>query len=108
MVNPEEAEYAKGALIELPYPTDDVRLLTGAAANAVERVFRPGFKYSKAEVMLVNLCRPGEFTENLFSTTQYVESTNLMAVLDKINNRWGRGTVRSAAGANQTRLGDAT
>lgn len=96
MFNPDEAKYANGVLIELPYPTDDVRLLTKAAVNAVERVFRPGFKYSKAEVMLVNLCLPGEFTEDLFATTQSAEATNLMTVLDKINERWGRGTLRSA------------
>ncbi|WP_367256244.1 translesion error-prone DNA polymerase V subunit UmuC [Pseudomonas sp. stari2] len=96
MFNPDEAKYANGVLIELPYPTDDVRLLTNAAVNAVERVFRPGFKYSKAEVMLVNLCQPGQFTEDLFATTQSAEATNLMTVLDKINERWGRGTLRSA------------
>ncbi|WP_085683132.1 MULTISPECIES: translesion error-prone DNA polymerase V subunit UmuC [unclassified Pseudomonas] len=96
MFNPDEAKYASGILIELPYPTDDVRLLTNAAVNAVERVFRPGFKYSKAEVMLVNLCQPGEFTEDLFATTQSARATNLMTVLDKINERWGRGTLRSA------------
>ncbi|UVM28781.1 translesion error-prone DNA polymerase V subunit UmuC [Pseudomonas sp. B21-021] len=96
MFNPDEAKYASGVLIELSYPTDDVRLLTKAAVNAVERVFRPGFKYSKAEVMLVNLCQPGEFTEDLFVTTQSAEATRLMTVLDKINERWGRGTLRSA------------
>lgn len=96
MFNPDEAKYANGVLIELPYPTDDVRLLTNAAVNAVERVFRPGFKYSKAEVMLINLCQPGEFTEDLFAATQSAEATKLMTVLDKINERWGRGTMRSA------------
>jgi nucleotidyltransferase/DNA polymerase involved in DNA repair len=39
--------YANGALVELPYPTNDVRLLTKAATEAVHRLFRPGFKYSK-------------------------------------------------------------
>jgi len=46
MFNPEEAKYSNGVLIELPYPTDDVRLLTKTTGDAVERVFLPGF-YSK-------------------------------------------------------------
>jgi len=46
--------------------------------------------------MLVNLCQAGEFTEDLFATTQSAEATNLMTVLDKITERWGRGTLRSA------------
>ncbi len=45
MFNPEEAKYANGVLIELPYPTEDVRLLTREAVKAIDRVFRPGFRY---------------------------------------------------------------
>ena len=50
MFTPEEAKYANGARVELRYPTNDVRLMTKAATEAVNRLFRPGFKYSKAEV----------------------------------------------------------
>lgn len=60
MFNPEEAKYANGVLVELPYPTDDVRLMTKAAVEAVDRVYRTGFKYSKAEVLLDNLCQKGQ------------------------------------------------
>jgi len=54
MFNTEEAKFANGVVVDLPYPTDDVRLLTKAALDALERVYRPGFKYSKVEVMLLN------------------------------------------------------
>ena len=59
MFNPDEAKYAKGALVELPYPTNDTLLLTRAATEAVEQVYRAGFRYSKAEVLLMDLRRPG-------------------------------------------------
>jgi DNA polymerase V len=62
MFNPEEAKYANGALVELPCPTNDVRLMTKAATEAVNRLFRQGFNYSKAEVLLLDLRQPGEFT----------------------------------------------
>jgi len=97
MFNPDEAKYANGVVIDLPYPTDDVRLLTTAAVDALDRVFRPGFSYSKAEVLLLNLCQPGEYTDDLFAISQPTEATRVMAVLDKINGRWGRGTLRSAS-----------
>ena len=96
MFNPEEAKYANGVIVDLPYPTDDVRLLTKAAVDALDRVFRPGFNYSKAEVMLLNLCQPGEYTDDLFAISQPAEATKVMAVLDQINGRWGRGTLRAA------------
>ncbi|MBV4474733.1 translesion error-prone DNA polymerase V subunit UmuC [Pseudomonas botevensis] len=97
MFNPEEAKYANGVVIDLPYPTDDVRLLTKVAVDALDCVFRPGFNYSKAEVLLLNLCQPGEYTDDLFATSQPVEATKVMSVLDQINQRWGKGTLRTAS-----------
>ncbi|AKA84872.1 Error-prone, lesion bypass DNA polymerase V (UmuC) [Pseudomonas synxantha] len=97
MFNPEEAKYANGVVVDMPYPTDDVRLLTQAAVGALDRLFRPGFKYSKAEVMLIDLCQPGEYTDDLFAKSQPAEATRVMTVLDQINERWGRGTLRSAS-----------
>ena len=97
MFNPDEARYANGVLVELPYPTNDVRLITKAATQAVERLFRPGFRYSKAEVLLMDLRQPGEFTDDLFAHTQPAAADKVMSVLDEINNRWGRGTLRAAA-----------
>ncbi|WP_248764905.1 translesion error-prone DNA polymerase V subunit UmuC [Pseudomonas protegens] len=97
MFNPEEAKYANGVLVELPYPTNDVRLMTKMAVEALDRVFRPGFKYSKAEVLLLNLCQPGEYTDDLFAVAQPSETDKVMKVLDQINNRWGRGTLRAAS-----------
>jgi DNA polymerase V len=97
MFNPEEAKYANGVVVDLPYPTDDVRLLIKLAVDALDRLFRPGFNYSKAEVMLLNLCQRGEYTDDLFATSQPAEASRVMAVLDQINGRWGRGTVRAAS-----------
>jgi DNA polymerase V len=94
MFNPEEAKYANGALVELPYPTNDVRLMTKAATEAVNRLFRPGFKYSKAEVLLMDLRQPGEFTDDLFAHSQPVTADKVMTVLDEINGRWGKGVLR--------------
>lgn len=97
MFNPDEAKYANGVVVDMPYPTDDVRLLTKTAVDALDHIYRPGFNYSKAEVMLLNLCQPGEYTDDLFAVSQSTEATRVMTVLDQINDRWGRGTLRSAS-----------
>lgn len=97
MFNPEEAKYANGVLVDLPYPTDDTRLLTKGALEGVERIYREGFRYSKAEVLLLDLSQRGEITGDLFAASQPVESERLMGVLDSVNARWGRGTLRLAS-----------
>lgn len=96
MFNPDEARYAQGVLVELPYPTNDTLLLTRAATESVERIYRPGFRYSKAEVLLLDLRQPGEFTDDLFAVTQPVACDRLMSVLDEINGKYGRGTMHTA------------
>ncbi|MDH1508539.1 Y-family DNA polymerase [Pseudomonas mosselii] len=97
MFNPDEAKYAKGALVELPYPTNDTLLLTRAATEAAAQVFRSGFRYSKAEVLLMDLRQPGEFSDDLFAVTQPVACDRLMMMLDEINGKYGRGTMRTAS-----------
>jgi DNA polymerase V len=57
-------------------------------------VYRPGFAFSKAEVLLLDLCRRGEYTDDLFAPTQPEVSQKVMAVLDAVNAKWGRGTLR--------------
>jgi DNA polymerase V len=97
MFNPDEGKYANGALVELPYPTNDVRLMTKAAIQAVDRLFRPGYRYSKAEVLLMDLRQSGEFTDDVFAQVQPATADRIMGVLDEINERWGRGTLRAAS-----------
>lgn len=94
MFNPNEPTFAKGLLCELPYPTDDTRLIIQAALAGLEQIYRPGFAFSKAEVLLVDLCGRGEFTDDLFAASQPETSEKIMAVLDAINTKWGRGTLR--------------
>ncbi|MBZ9783377.1 Y-family DNA polymerase [Pseudomonas sp. REP124] len=97
MFNSDEAHYAQGVMVELPYPTCDTLLMTRMATEAVAKIFRPGFRYSKAEVLLMDLRQPGEFTEDLFASKQSTECVRLMQVMDNINGRWGRGTLRAAS-----------
>lgn len=97
MFNPNEGKYARGVICQLPYPTDDTRLLIQAAAEGLERIYLAGYSYSKAEVLLLSLCQRGEYTPDLFAPGQDISSERVMGVLDQINAKWGRGTLRPAA-----------
>ncbi|WP_341303230.1 DUF4113 domain-containing protein [Pseudomonas sp. TMP25] len=60
------------------------------------KLYRPGFSYAKAEVMLLELCQRHECTMDLFTPDQPARTEQLMTVLDQVNARWGRGTLHPA------------
>lgn len=90
-------KYAKGITCTPEYPTDDVRLLTKHALRGLDAIYRPGYAYSKAEVLLMDLRNRGEFTQDLFTDSQPAKSDALMSVMDRINRRWGSECLRTAA-----------
>ncbi len=46
MFNPREAKYANGLLCQVPFPTDDTRLIIAAAQEGIKRLYRNGFTYA--------------------------------------------------------------
>ncbi len=94
MHNPDQPRYANAINCPLPYPTDDTRVLAAAAIRGLDAIYRPGYAYSKAEVLLMDLRQRGEFTGDLFAAAPSPGANRLMAVIDRINAREGRGTVR--------------
>jgi len=90
-----QAQYQKGMSIPLTAPTDDSLRLIRAALWGLERIYRPDFAYQKAGVALLDLIPRGTCQGDFFSSVR--DNTRLMGTLDRINTRWGRGTLRSAA-----------
>jgi DNA polymerase V len=78
-------------------PTDDTRLIAEHAAWSLKRIFRPEFRYKKAGVLLMDLCRRAIAQRTLFVHCDPDESAKLMAVVDRINQEHGRGTIRLAS-----------
>lgn len=92
--NPHQPRYANALSVALPAPTDDTRVILAPALRALEAIYRPGFAYSKCSILLTDLSQRGEVTADLFAPAPRPGSERLMAALDAINKREGRGTVR--------------
>jgi DNA polymerase V len=90
--------YAKSSNIKLPESTSDTSILTKAALQALKKIFRPGFKYKKAGVMLTGIV-PNSYKQiGLDSSDSDNEKTNsLLESIDQINHIWGRSTVKLAS-----------
>lgn len=101
---PEAPQYQRSVTVPLAFPTDDTRVLVRIATRTLEGIFKAGFIYQKAGVMLSELTPRTVRQASLFGDEdgEDARSAPLMATLDAINQRWGRGTVRSlAAGVTQ-------
>lgn len=60
----------------------------------LQRIFTPGVYYQKAGVMLLNTVAAGGQQTDLFGYTERDEkSESLMSVMDRINNKYSRGTI---------------
>lgn len=85
-----------GMAVNLPQPTSDTPELISRAAAVLNRLYRPGHSYRKVGVVLLDLSPADQTQPNLFQPPQR-EREELMDALDRINRRWGRDTIHSAA-----------
>ena len=76
-------------------PTADSRLLAATASALLQQLYRSGYRYQKAGVVLTELQPAATAQAGLFDDpAATVRSQALMAALDRINGTMGRGTVR--------------
>lgn len=79
-------QYSNSATHTLSVPTQDSRELLALTRDLSERIYRPGFYYAKAGVMLGDFYALGVFQPSLFETTESKPNSKaLMEVLDKLN-----------------------
>ncbi len=90
--------YANSATVGLDRPTRDSGVLVTCAVQGLERIYREGYAYQRAGVLLPDLVAESAEQGLLFAETpgDTARSNRLMDALDKINRAQGRGTVRYA------------
>lgn len=87
-------QYQRGLLVPLPTPSDNTRQLARAALFGLRRLFRPGFAYQKAGVMLSELIPIAQRPRTLFDdTAAQARSQSTMRVMDSINRIMGEHTL---------------
>ncbi|CAK6696220.1 Y-family DNA polymerase [Synechococcus sp. CBW1107] len=92
--------YANAATVALPLASNDTSVLLAAALPLAERLFRPHKPLQKAGVLLQNLQPLEQLQHHLLAPLppeQQQRREALMATIDGLNRRYGRGTVQWAA-----------
>lgn len=93
-------QYSASTSINLVNPSSDTRELISWSKICLDKIFREGYSYKKVGVYLDELTSETTLQYDLFDQLSIVEnktSDELMKTLDKINARFGRATIHTAA-----------
>ena len=93
----DQPQYSNSATLRLAVPSDATDTLIAAALRGLRRIYRTGYAFNKAGVMLMNLSSADTGQPNLFPELDQPQSSPLDATLDAINQRFGQATLRYAA-----------
>ena len=88
--------YTNSKTVDLPIATNNSIEIVKAALSALETIFKNGYRYQKAGVMLSHLCESTN-NKNLFSSERDEKINNLMKSIDNTNYRYGRSTLSLAS-----------
>jgi DNA polymerase V len=94
-----DPQYSRSASIPLPSPTSDSAHITQTACAILKHIYRPGYKYAKAGVMLMDLQPATRQQLTLDLEADMPENRiRLMQAMDQINRRFGRGSLVLGSG----------
>ena len=93
--------YSNSKTIDLPIATDNSIEIVKTALTGLKYIFKNGYRYQKAGIMLSGLSS-SQGSKNLFSSIKDIKIKNLMKSIDNTNYRFGRSTLSLAsAGINK-------
>jgi len=91
----EQAQYSKNILVKLPFPTNSNMEIARFAVEGLKVIFKEGYLYKKAGVIVMDFCPENEIQQNLFENAnpRYKE---LMKTVDKLNKSIGQHKIKLA------------
>ena len=88
--------YSNAKTIDFPIATNNSIEIVKTAVTILETIFKNGYQYQKAGVMLTGLSNANDKT-NLFSSEKDEKINSLMRSIDNTNHRYGRSTLSVAS-----------
>ena len=93
--NNDAPQYSRSIVIKTDYPTDSTIDLNRFAQIGLNALFREGYQYKKAGVILMGLTPNSQVQLSLFNASN-PKHAPLMCVMDKLNQSIGKTTVKFA------------
>lgn len=92
----QDPQYHPSLTVALVQPSADIGAFLTAANQALRRIYRTGYRYKKAGIMLQGIQSDQVWQNDLFAPEPDPVREALMQTLDRVNRKYGRGTVKAA------------
>jgi DNA polymerase V len=99
---PELPQHHESLLLPLPVATDSTLELTQAAIKILRKIYKKGYAYKKAGVILLQISSKSAVQSQLFDEVDRPKHSRLMQTMDQINSQFGKGSLTLAAQASDT------
>lgn len=98
------SQYANAASLCLPMATANTAELICYALRALESIYKPGYIYKKAGIVISEIIPEKNAQLSLFTPAEpWQQNKQVTKTMDRINARWGKDTIRyGAQGLEQT------
>ena len=90
-------QYNKGIVIGLNTPCSDTAQIIKLSTTAIDMIYRSGYLYQKAGIMLLDLIPENVNQYDFFENTNYTSSDKRMKVMDSLNKKFGTGTITNGS-----------
>jgi DNA polymerase V len=89
-------QYSRNIVVKLPFPTNSSIELSRFATQALQRIFKQGYHYKKAGVIVMDFT-PEDSTQLTFFENSDPRHVPLMKAIDVLNNLYGQQKIRLAS-----------
>jgi DNA polymerase V len=93
----QDAQFHASQSTALAFPSSDTIEFNSVAMTLLSQLYKPGYLYKKAGVMIAGIETATGRQVDLFAPQPKPEREKLMQTMDTLNGKYGRGTVQLAS-----------
>ena len=91
-----QRQYSRSVVIKLPFQTNSGIEITKMAVKGLKKIYKQGYNYKKAGVILLNIS-PQHLRQTTLFTEPDPRHKRLMEVMDNMNRTWGKSKIKLAS-----------
>ena len=95
--NIRKQQYVRYQVVNFPMATNDTGEMLTYVIRVLKNIFKEGYKYKKAGVVVGGIIPSSHVQSNLFDSLDRLKSAKLMRTIDSINIKMGRDSIRYAS-----------